>query len=129
MMRAMPRPRPASVVRWALVFTFVAAGFAACSPKSVVVCEKLEGCGLLREDTDECVETIRKSFAEDGVDAEKLTKCIDCFGVKYCDEIRAGGCEEDCAEVLEDLRRRGILRDRDDGGGGEGGQGGSGGME
>ena len=81
----------------------------ACHAKSQVVCDKLQGCGLLTGDVDDCVEHIRQGFAEEGVDGEKLTKCIDCMGVKYCAEIRAGQCEEDCGEVLEQLRQAGII--------------------
>ncbi|HEX6278214.1 MAG TPA: hypothetical protein VFZ53_34450 [Polyangiaceae bacterium] len=95
-----------------------------CSAKSAVVCDKLEGCGLLRGSAEDCVETIRKGFADDGVDGEKLTKCIDCFGVKYCSELERGLCEEDCSEVLQQLRRRGILPGDDRGEGGAGGDGG-----
>jgi hypothetical protein len=106
----------------------VLAWVGSCSAKSAVVCDKLEGCGLLRGSAEDCVETIRKGFADEGVDGEKLTKCIDCFGVKYCDEIERGLCEEDCGEVLRELRRRGILEDgdRDGGEGGAGGEAGAG---
>jgi hypothetical protein len=121
MMMPMPQIRPARIVRWFVVGALVTAGFAACSAKSAVVCDKLEGCGLLEGTADECVDKIRRGFAEDGVDGEKLTKCIDCMGVKYCDELRKGLCEEDCSEVLEQLRQAGILPDDEPAAGGAGG--------
>src|SRR5262245_27022749 len=89
-------------VAWAF-WIGVAASAIACNPKSAVVCDKLEGCGLLSGSADQCVETIRRGFADDGVDAEKLTKCIDCASVKFCNELKAGECQEDCAEVLRAL--------------------------
>jgi hypothetical protein len=81
----------------------------ACHAKSQVVCDKLQGCGLLSGTPEECVDKIRQGFSEEGVDGEKLTKCIDCFGVKFCSEIRAGECDEQCSEVLEQLRQAGII--------------------
>jgi hypothetical protein len=106
---------------WALWFGVVAAPWTiACNPKSAVVCDKLEGCGVLSGSADECVETIRRGFADDGVDGKKLTKCIDCVSVKFCNELKAGACEEDCAPVLKELRLRGILPREDAGTGGEG---------
>lgn len=107
-------------VPWALCFGVVALA-SACNPKSAVVCDKLEGCGLLSGSADQCVETIHRGFADDGVDGELLKKCIDCVSVKFCSELKAGECEEDCAKVLLQLRLRGILSSRDAGAGGEGG--------
>jgi len=118
----MRRPSSAQFVRELVACALVLAWVGSCSAKSAVVCDKLEGCGLLRGSAEDCVETIRKGFADDGVDGEKLTKCIDCFGVKYCSELERGLCEEDCSEVLQQLRRNGILPRE----GGEGGAGGDG---
>jgi len=93
-----------------LAFCLVTAPWAiACNAKSQVVCDKLHGCGLLSGSAEECVETIRLGFAEDGVDGEKLTLCIDCASIKFCDELRQGLCEDSCAQVLEELRQSGVL--------------------
>jgi hypothetical protein len=120
----MRRRSSARFARELVACALVLAWVGSCSAKSAVVCDKLEGCGLLRGSAEDCVETIRKGFADDGVDGEKLTKCIDCFGVKYCDEIERGLCEEDCGEVMKELRRRGILPGAERGEGGAGGEGG-----
>ena len=99
-----------SGIAWALWFGVGVAPWAsACNAKSAVVCDKLDGCGLLSRSADECVETIHRGFEDDGVDGEKLTKCIDCVSTKFCNELRAGQCEENCAPVLRQLRLRGIL--------------------
>ena len=80
-----------------------------CQAKAAVVCAKLEGCGLLAGTATECEQVVREAFADDGVDGEKLTLCIDCFATHFCSEISGGRCEEDCAEVLEQIREAGII--------------------
>ena len=105
MVRAIGR-RAARALAFCLVTAFAASG---CNAKSQVVCDKLDGCGLLSGSAEECVETIRRGFAEEGVDGEKLTLCIDCASIKFCDELRQGLCADSCAEVLEELRQSGVL--------------------
>ena len=120
MIRTVFRAAKFRLARAVLVCAASAPWASACNAKSAVVCDKLEGCGLLRGSADECVENVRRGFADDGVDAQKLTKCIDCLSIKFCDELRAGACEADCGEVLEELRKSGILPGADAGAGGEG---------
>lgn len=79
-----------------------------CEAKAQVVCDELHGCGLLSTSTEACVQSIRRGFAEDGVDGPMLTLCIDCASLKFCSELRQGLCEQSCAEVLAQLRESGI---------------------
>jgi hypothetical protein len=109
MIRSVFRAAKIRVARSVLICVASAPWAGACNAKSAVVCDKLEGCGLLSGSADECVETIRRGFADDGVDGQKLTQCIDCVSIKFCDELRSGACEEDCGEVLQELRNSGIL--------------------
>lgn len=83
--------------------------FTACHSKVAVVCDKLNGCGLLERSTSECEDSVTRAFASEGVDKEQLTHCVDCLGLKFCDEIRAGRCDEDCGDVFAEMRARGLI--------------------
>jgi len=124
-MRGMRRSPAARALRALALCGLGTACFISCHAKSVVVCEKLEDCGLLAGTADQCVDQIREGFADNGVDAKMLTHCIDCLGLKFCSEIERGLCEEDCGEVLRQLRRTDNNPRNDGGASGAGGEAGA----
>ena len=85
-----------------------------CSSKVAVVCDKLEGCGLIERSYDECVDVIETAFEDDRIEDEALSKCVDCLSFNFCSAIEGGACgdvsEESsgdpgvCGEVVEQMR-------------------------
>lgn len=102
--------------RAATLVLLATAGFfvSNCSSKVAVVCDKLEGCGLIERSYDECVDVVETAFEDDRIEDEALTKCVDCLSFNFCSAIEDGACgdvsEEPsgdpgvCGEVITQLR-------------------------
>ena len=85
-----------------------------CSSKVAVVCDKLEGCGLIERDYDECVDVVETAFADDRIEDEALSKCVDCLSFNFCSAIEDGACGDlskegkgdpgVCGEVVRQIR-------------------------
>lgn len=97
-----------------LVLTSWALGFTGCHSKVAVVCDKLEGCGLIRRSYDECVDIVETAYEEDRIDNEALTLCVDCLSFNFCDAIVGGACGDtsdqatgapgQCGGIVQQLR-------------------------
>jgi hypothetical protein len=98
-----------------VVLTLCGLGLMGCQSKVAVVCDKLEGCGLIQRSYDECVDIVETAYEEDRVDDAALTLCIDCLSFNFCDAIAAGECGDTsdqatgdpglCGEVVQQLRQ------------------------
>jgi hypothetical protein len=101
-----------------LVLTLWGVGLMACHSKVAVVCDKLEGCGLIRRSYDECVDVVETAYEEDRIDDAALALCVDCLSFNFCDAIVGGACGDtsdsatgdpgknpgQCGEVVQQLR-------------------------
>jgi hypothetical protein len=91
-----------------------AVSLAACHSKVAVVCDKLEGCGLIKRNYDECIDVVETAFEDDRIDDEQLTKCVDCMSFNFCSAIQDGACGDvspegggdpgKCGEVVGQIR-------------------------
>lgn len=97
-----------------LLLFAVATGVANCSSKVAVVCDKLDGCGLMKRDYDECVDVVETAFADDRIDDKELSKCVDCLSFNFCSAIEDGACGDldydgkgepgECGEIVRQIR-------------------------
>jgi hypothetical protein len=97
-----------------LLLALAAIGLPTCSSKVAVVCDKLEGCGLIERTYDECVDVVETAFEDDLIEDEALSKCVDCLSFNFCSAIEDGACgdmsEEPsgdpgvCGEVVQQIR-------------------------
>jgi hypothetical protein len=75
-----------------LLLAVVGVGVSNCSSKVAVVCDKLEGCGLIERTYAECVDVVETAFADDRIEDEALSKCVDCLSFNFCSAIEDGAC-------------------------------------
>jgi hypothetical protein len=85
-----------------------------CHSKVAVVCDKLEGCGLIERSYDECVDAVETAYEDDRIEDKALAKCVDCLSFQFCSAIQNGACgdisEEPtgdpgvCGDVVRQLR-------------------------
>ena len=86
----------------------------ACNSKVAVVCDKLDGCGLMERSYDECVDVVETAYEDDRIEDEALSKCVDCLSFNFCSAIEDGICGDVsgeltgepgvCGEVVEQIR-------------------------
>jgi hypothetical protein len=70
-----------------------------CSSKVAVVCDKLDGCGLMERSYDECVDVVETAFEDDRIGDEALSKCVDCLSFNFCSAIEDGECGDVTGEL------------------------------
>jgi hypothetical protein len=97
-----------------LVLTLYGLSLTGCHSKVAVVCDKLEGCGLIRRSYDECVDIVETAYEDERIDDAALTLCVDCLSFNFCDAIAGGACGDtseqatgdpgQCGEVVQQLR-------------------------
>src|SRR5688572_259728 len=102
----------ARIVR--LVLSLCGLGLMGCHSKVAVVCDKLEGCGLIQRSYDQCVDIVETAYEDDHIDNAALTLCVDCLSFNFCDAIAGGACGDisdqatgdpgQCGEVVQQLR-------------------------
>ena len=73
-----------------------------CSSKVAVVCDKLEGCGLIERSYDECIDVVETAFEDDRIEDEALSKCVDCLSFNFCSAIEDGVCGDVSGEANEE---------------------------
>jgi len=86
----------------------------ACHSKVAVVCDKLDGCGLIKRSYAECVDVVETAFQDDRINDEQLAKCVDCLSFNFCSAIQnevcgdisenGGGDPGQCGEVVRQIR-------------------------
>jgi hypothetical protein len=84
------------------VFMLCGLALTGCHSKVAVVCDKLEGCGLIQRSYDECVDIVETAYEEDRIDDAALTLCVDCLSFNFCDAIVGGACGDTADAVTED---------------------------
>lgn len=82
-----------------LLLALAAIGLPTCSSKVAVVCDKLDGCGLMERSYDECVDVVETAFEDDQIEDEDLSKCVDCLSFNFCSAIEDGACGDLSAEA------------------------------
>ena len=97
-----------------LFIAVVGIGLPRCHSKVAVVCDKLEGCGLIERSYDECVDAVETAFEDDRIEDEALAKCVDCLSFNFCSAIEDGACGDIsrnatgeplvCGEVVQQMR-------------------------
>ncbi len=97
-----------------LVFAVVATGVTNCSSKVAVVCDKLDGCGLMERTYEECVDVVETAYGDDRIEDQALSKCVDCLSFNFCSAIEDGACGDVsnkgggdpgvCGEVVRQIR-------------------------
>jgi hypothetical protein len=97
-----------------LLLALAGIGLPGCHSKLAVVCDKLDGCGLMQRSYDECVDIVETAFDDDRIDDEQLAKCVDCLSFNFCSAIADGACGDlsqagtgdpgKCGEVLKQIR-------------------------
>jgi hypothetical protein len=63
-----------------------------CHSKVAVVCDKLEGCGLIERSYEECVDAVETGYEDDRIEDKALAKCVDCLSFQFCSAIQNGAC-------------------------------------
>jgi len=97
-----------------LLLALCAAALPSCHSKVAVVCDKLDGCGLLKRSYDQCVDIVETAFEDDRINDEQLTKCVDCVSFNFCSALQKGVCGDvspkgsgapgKCGEVVRQIR-------------------------
>jgi hypothetical protein len=75
-----------------LFIALAALGLPTCHSKVAVVCDKLDGCGLIERSYEECVDVVETAFEDDRIEDEALAKCVDCLSFNFCSAIEDGAC-------------------------------------
>ena len=86
----------------------------ACHSKVAVVCDKLDGCGLIKRSYEECVDIVETAFSDDRIDDKELSMCVDCLSFNFCSAIEDGACGDmsengkgepgECGDVVRQIR-------------------------
>jgi|SRR6186713_2970071 len=97
-----------------LLIAIFGLGLTACHSKVAVVCDKLDGCGLIERSYDECVDVIETAFEDDRIEDEQLAQCVDCLSFNFCSAIEDDACGDlsekptgdpgVCGEVVQQIR-------------------------
>ena len=97
-----------------LLLVAVATGLTMCHSKVAVVCDKLDGCGLMKRSYEECVDVVETAFSDDRIDDKELSKCVDCLSFNFCSAIEDGACGDisengdgepgECGDVVRQIR-------------------------
>ena len=97
-----------------LLLTLSAIALPTCHSKVAVVCDKLDGCGLIKRSYDQCVDVVETAFQDDRIDEKQLAKCVDCLSFNFCSAISDGVCGDvskqptgdpgKCGQVVQQIR-------------------------
>jgi hypothetical protein len=97
-----------------LFIALAALGLPTCHSKVAVVCDKLDGCGLIERSYEECVDVVETAFEDDRIEDEALAKCVDCLSFNFCSAIEDGACGDRsekatgdpgmCGDVVRQIR-------------------------
>lgn len=97
-----------------LLLVLCAVALPSCHSKVAVVCDKLDGCGLMKRSYDQCVDIVETAFEDDRINDEQLTKCVDCLSFNFCSAIQNDACGDvspegtgdpgKCGEVVKQIR-------------------------
>src|SRR6187399_1588019 len=97
-----------------LLLAAAAMALPTCHSKVAVVCDKLQGCGLIERTYSECVDVVETAFQDERIDDEELAKCVDCLSFNFCSAISDGVCGDvsrpptgdpgKCGAVVQQIR-------------------------
>jgi hypothetical protein len=73
-----------------------------CHSKVAVVCDKLDGCGLIQRSYDECVDVVETAYEDNRIEDKAIAKCVDCLSFNFCSAIQNGACGDISGEASED---------------------------
>jgi hypothetical protein len=92
-----------------LLLALCALALPGCHSKVAVVCDKLDGCGLIKRNYDQCVDIVETAFEDDRINGEELTKCVDCLSFNFCSAIRNEACGDVSAQGTGDPGKCGAV--------------------